>query len=42
MTQFAVSALIARRREIMGEKAYLEKEIERCDEAMADWASGRA
>jgi hypothetical protein len=35
MTQFAVSALIARRREIMGEKAYLEKEIERCDEAMS-------
>lgn len=35
MTQFSVSALIARKREIMGEKAYLEKEIERCDEAMS-------
>ncbi len=34
MTQFAVSALVARRREIMGEKAYLEHEIQRCDEAM--------
>lgn len=35
MTQFAVSALIARKREIMGEKAYLEKKIDRCDEAMS-------
>jgi len=34
MTQFAVSALVERRREIMREKAYLEREIVRCDEAM--------
>ena len=34
MTQFAVSALVERRREIMREKAYLEREIARCDEAM--------